>query len=288
MEHGDPLARHNVRIRGQGTAPRTIVFVHGFGTDQSVWLPVAAAFERDFRVVLIDNAGAGGADPAAFAQHRYLSLRAYAHDLVEIAEALDLVNAVLVGHSVGGMIAALAAIEAPGRFERLALLGVSPRYLDEPGYHGGFSDEDLAQLYRAVEENYADWADQFAPLMMANDDRPELARSFAASLKSIPAPHALTVLCAIFQSDHRAELATIRQPTLLIQSRRDAAVPPSVAAYLERAIPRAALIVLETEGHLPHVAAPAQVAAVLRPFATAAAGLELAAGRGVAHPGSAP
>ncbi|MBS0395654.1 MAG: alpha/beta hydrolase, partial [Proteobacteria bacterium] len=164
----DPLHRNNVRVVGRTDSPRTIVFVHGFGTSQEAWRDVAAPFLADWRIVLLDNVGAGASPPEAFVQHRYLGLATYANDLVEVVRSLDLCGAVFVGHSVGAMIALLAAVQEPPRCSRLVLLGASPRYLDEPGYRGGFSSPDLAQIYRAVAENYADWTDAFAPAMMDN------------------------------------------------------------------------------------------------------------------------
>jgi sigma-B regulation protein RsbQ len=101
---------------------------------------------------------------------------------------------------------------------------------------------------------------------MANDDRPHLARDFAADLKSIPADRALTVLCSIFQSDHREDVARLVQPTLLVQSRDDAAVPLEVAEFLHRTIPRSRLQVIDAAGHLPHVSAPHAVIASNRGF----------------------
>ncbi len=262
----DPLYRNNVHVVGRPDALRTLVFVHGFGTNQDAWREVAAPFAADSRIVLLDNVGAGDSAPEAFVQHRYLGLATYASDLLEVSRALKLDGAVFVGHSVGAMIALLAAVQEPAHCGRLVLIGASPRYLDEPGYRGGFSSRDLAQIYRAVAENYAGWTDAFAPAMMDNPDRPGLARHLADSLKTIPQEHALTVLCSIFQSDHRADLGRVTQPTLILQSRRDSAVPSEVAEYLHRSIAGSELEVLAADGHLPHLAAPGVVIAAMQRF----------------------
>jgi sigma-B regulation protein RsbQ len=262
----DPLARNHVSIVGNGSAARTMVFVHGFGTDQRVWTDVARPFLDDFRVVLLDNAGAGRSDPAAFVQHNYLRLDRYAADLVEVCDALGLRDAILIGHSVGAMLCLLAAVRRPDLVSRLVLIGASPRYLDEPGYHGGFSEALLAETYSTVSRSYTSWADGFAAIAMANPERPQLAQHFANSLKSIPAGHALTVLYSIFQSDHRADLPRVARPTLLIQARDDIAVPPEVAEYLHRHIAGSLLTVIDATGHLPHVSAPDQVIAAMQGF----------------------
>ncbi|MEH0166230.1 alpha/beta fold hydrolase [Roseateles microcysteis] len=260
------LERHQVRIIGRLDAPDTLVFVHGFGTSQQAWQAVAQAFESSHRLVLLNNAGCGAGAGLGAQRHRYLNLRAYAEDLVAIGAALDLQGATLIGHSAGAMICALAALRQPALARRLVLIGASPRYLDAPGYVGGFSDADLNALYRAVTLNYEQWAEAFAPVMMGNPDRPALALRLADSIKSIPPEDALTTLCAIFQSDHRADLAQLRQPTLLIQAHEDAAVPLSVAEYMLDKIPHARLALIEAAGHLPHVSAPQQVVEAIADF----------------------
>ncbi|WP_265943946.1 alpha/beta fold hydrolase [Dechloromonas sp. A34] len=265
----DPLRKNNATVVGNREASQSIVFVHGFGTDQSVWQDVAASFMDDYRVVLFDNVGAGKSPPEAFVQHRYLNLDTYATDLLDLCTALQLEDAILVGHSLGGMISILATIRNPEIASRLVLVGASPRYLDDEGYRGGFSKSDLDALYKAVTLNYTEWADSFAPLAMANPEKPFLSEDFAATIKSIPADRALTVLCSIFQSDHRAALGKLDIPTLLIQSQNDIAVPLAVAEYLHRHIKHSRLSVIDATGHFPHVSAPAEVVAAIREFIAA-------------------
>ena len=108
-----------------------MVFAHGFGCDQSMWRFVAPAFEATHRVVLFDHVGAGGSDLRAYDPQRYGSLEGYADDVVQILEALDAGPVVFVGHSVSAMIGVLAAVRRPDLFDRLVLVGPSPRYVDD-------------------------------------------------------------------------------------------------------------------------------------------------------------
>ena len=262
----DPIKRNNVSVSGNLAAGQSIVFVHGFGTDQHAWEAVAKAFSRDFRIVLLDNVGAGASAPEAFVQHRYLNLQQYAKDLIEVCQALEIEQAIVVGHSVGGMIALLAALEAPVLFAKLVLLGSSPRYLDEAGYQGGFSKADIANVYDSVVADYSAWVDSIAPLAMMNADRPQLTRHFSDSLKAIPKDRALTILCAILQSDHRQSLHQLEIPTLIVQTASDYAVPLAIGEYLQQHIPNSHLAVIDAEGHLPHVSVPEKVLAAMMPF----------------------
>jgi sigma-B regulation protein RsbQ len=123
-----------------------MIFAHGFGCDQNMWRFVAPAFEGDFRTVLFDHVGAGGLDLTAYEPAKYSNLSGYVDDLVEIARELRLKHAVFVGHSVSAMIGVLASLKAPDLFKSLVLVGPSPRYIDDEGYVGGFSAEQIAEL----------------------------------------------------------------------------------------------------------------------------------------------
>ncbi|MGC4080113.1 MAG: alpha/beta hydrolase [Rubrivivax sp.] len=265
----DLRRRHHVSFAGREDATRSLVFAHGFGTDQRAWAQIWPAFADEFRIVLYDHAGAGQSDPAAFEQHRYLTMDGYARDLNALLDELGLKDVVLVGHSMGATTGMLAAIARPEQFARLACIGASARYLDEPGYHGGFSEADLNALYRAVTIGRDAWAEQFAPVAMGNRDRPELAEHFAQTIKSVPTNAILTVLCSIFQCDYRQTLQRLQRPTLLLQTRADAAVPLEAAEFLHQAIAGSTLRVIDAEGHLPHLSAPERVIEALQDFVRA-------------------
>lgn len=262
----DPLLRNNVKLLGNPAGEHTIVFVHGFGTDQGAWQAIVEALGEAFRIVLLDNAGSGGADPAAFVQHKYLGLAQYARDVLAVCRALHLSKVTLVGHSVGGMICLQAAVDAPELVSRLVLIGTSPRYLDDGGYVGGFCEADVAGVYERMAENYDAWSETTALAAMMNPGRPELARQFADNLKSIPRERALTVLCSILQADHRALLERVAVPTLIVQTASDYAVPLAVGEYLREHIAGSRLAVIDAEGHLPHISAPDKVLAALLSF----------------------
>ena len=260
------LSQHNVRCTGRGD--RAIVFAHGFGCDQQMWRFVAPAFEKDWRVVLFDHAGAGPAAPAAYDQVRHATLDGYADDLVAIAEALDLHEAVLVGHSVSATIAMLAAIAAPARFGRLVLVGPTPCYLnDPPSYTGGFTPEQLDGLLTLMADNYTAWADALAPTIVGAVDAPgdagDTARARSGELRDsicAMAPDvALAFARATFLEDHRATVPRVPIPSLILQSSEDAIAPASVGAWLAAHLPQSTFHQLAAVGHCPHMTQPEEV-----------------------------
>lgn len=263
------LDRHHVRVIGQGD--QTLVFAHGFGTDQNAWRYQVAAFAPFYRIVLFDHIGAGQSDLSVYSPRRYRSLYSYAEDLLELSAQLRLEDVILIGHSVSGMVGVLAALLDPNRFRQLVLVTASPRYLNDPetGYVGGFEQSDLDALYASMSVNYHAWAGGFAPLVMANPERPELAIEFAKTLSAMRPDIAQAVARTIFQSDHRAELPKLKVPATILQSNNDIAVPVQVGRYLAAKIPQAELINIDAEGHLPHLSAPGVVTRTLAECFTA-------------------
>lgn len=253
--------RNNVKILGKGN--QTIIFAHGFGTDQTAWRHQVAAFAPNYQIVLFDHVGAGKSDLAAYSPRRYSSLYSYAEDLLDLCTQLKLTECILVAHSVSGMISLLAAIVAPQCFSQLLMINASPRYLNDHPYIGGFEQSDLDALYAAMSSNYYAWVSGFAPLIMGNLDKPELATEFASTLAAIRPDIAQAVARLIFQSDHRTELPKLSVPTVILQASNDIAVPPQVGQYMATHIPSSRLISIPATGHLPHLSAPNQVTSVI-------------------------
>src|SRR5215212_9340136 len=186
-----------------------MIFAHGFGCDQNMWRFVAPAFEADHRVVLFDYVGAGGSDLSAYDPIRYGELGGYADDVLEICEALDLTDAIFVGHSVSSMVGVLAAARAPGRIGKLVLVGPSPRYIDDEGYVGGFGREDIEELLESMDSNFLGWSSAMAPAIMGNPDRPELGEELTASFCRTDPEIAARFARVTFMSDNRADLAAV-------------------------------------------------------------------------------
>lgn len=257
--------RHHVRVSGAPGA-QPIVFVHGFGCDQNMWRHVAPAFEDAFTVVTFDHVGAGASDLSAYDPVRHGTLQGYADDVLEILRELDLHDAVLVGHSVSATIGVLAAVAEPGRFDKLVLVGPSPRYTDDDGYTGGFTEADIAELLDSLDSNYLGWSSVMAPVIMGNPDRPELGAELTASFCRTDPDIARRFAHVTFLSDNRADLPLVTVPTLVLQCTDDVIAPVAVGQYVRDAIPGARLVLLDATGHCPQLSAPAATTAAIAEF----------------------
>jgi sigma-B regulation protein RsbQ len=243
-----------------------MIFAHGFGCDQAMWRYVAPAFEGDHRVVLFDHVGAGGSDLAAYEPERYASLDGYAADVVDICRELDLSDAIFVGHSVSAMIGVLAAARAPERIGMLVLVGPSPRYLDDTDYRGGFSRADIEELLDALDSNFLGWSSQMAPAIMGNPDRPELGAELTESFCRTDPEIAARFARVTFTSDNRADLGTVRVPTLVMQCSDDVIAPRGVGEYVHAHIPGSTFVQLAATGHCPNLSAPQETIDAIRAF----------------------
>jgi sigma-B regulation protein RsbQ len=251
----DVVGRHNVKISGRADG-QPMVFAHGFGCDQHMWRYVAPRFEDEFKVVVFDHVGAGASNLAAYDPDRYSSLTGYADDVVQLCRGLGLHDVVFVGHSVSAMIGVLASLDAPGLFDKLVLVGPSPRYIDDESYEGGFSEQDITELLESLESNYLGWSSVMAPVIMGNADRPELGADLTASFCRTDPEIARRFAGVTFLSDTRAELLLVQTPTLVLQCINDAIAPMAVGAYVHDAIAGSSMVLLNATGHCPNLSAP--------------------------------
>ncbi len=250
-----------------------MVFAHGFGCDQNMWRFMTPAFEDDYRIVLFDYVGNGQSDLAAYDAERYASLDGYAQDIIDIVRELDLHDVILVAHSVSSMISVLAAIAEPDRFARLVLIGPSPSYLNEPGgYRGGFERSDIEGLLDLMDKNYIGWANFLSPMVMKNEERPELTRELNESFCSTDPVIARQFAEVTFLSDNRADLARLQVPALVLQCSDDSLAPRGVGEFVAASIPDSEFRQLAATGHCPHMSHPDETIAAIREHLAGIAG----------------
>ena len=243
-----------------------MMFSHGFGCDQHMWAEVARAFEADFKVILFDHVGAGRSDLSAYDSRKYSTLDGYADDVVEIGRELRIRGGVFVGHSVSAMIGALASIKAPGMFSDLIMVGPSPRYLNDEGYTGGFSREQVDELLEFLADNHLGWSAAMAPAIVGNADRPELGERLTNSFCATDPEIAREFARVTFFSDNRDDLAKISARTLILQCSDDIIAPTAVGEYVHERVPDSRFMLLDATGHCPNLSAPEEVTAAIRAF----------------------
>ncbi len=248
-----------------------MLFAHGFGCDQNMWRGVAARFEATHRCFLFDHAGAGHAHPDLYDVDRHASLDGYATDVIELCDDLGLRDIVFVGHSVSAMIGVLASVRRPELFAHLVLIGPSARYIDDDGYTGGFSEDDIEGLLESLDSNYLGWSAQMAPMIMGNDDRPELGQELTESFCRTDPDIQRRFARVTFLSDNRDDLASVRTPCLVLQCRNDIIASEAVGRYVHEQLPTSTFVLLDASGHCPNLSAPDETAEAIRAYLASAA-----------------
>ena len=258
------IARNNVRVSGRGTQP--MLLAHGFGCDQNMWRFITPEFEDEYRIVLFDYVGSGHSDLQAYDASRYATLEGYVADVLDVIHALDLRDVIFVGHSVSSMVGVLAANREPDRFERLILIGPSPRYINDDPYVGGFERRDVEGLLEMMDRNFLGWANFLAPAIMTNPERPELGQELTESFCSTDPVVARRFAEATFLADNRADLASARVPALIMQCSDDMIAPLAVGEFVHREMPDSTLRVMKATGHCPHMSDPAETVAIMKEY----------------------
>jgi sigma-B regulation protein RsbQ len=251
----DVLARNNVRVIGNANG-QPLMFTHGFGGTQQSWRFVAPAFESTYKIVLHDHVGAGEADVSAYDPSKYDSLHGYVDDIIDIIDTLELRNVILVGHSVSGIMAVLAANRRPELFDKLILVSPSPRYINDDSYTGGFTQEMIEELLDSMDSNYLGWSASLGHTIMGNPDRPELAEGLGNTISAIDPAIAAQFARVTFLSDNRRDLAEVTVPTLILQSEEDVIASLQVGEFVHANIQDSRFVVMPTRGHIPNLSHP--------------------------------
>jgi sigma-B regulation protein RsbQ len=149
------------------------------------------------------------------------------------------------------------------------MVGPSPRYINDEGYTGGFERADIEGLLDLMDRNYIGWATFLAPVIMKNDERPELTAELQESFCSTDPKIARRFAETTFFADNRADLAGVPVPSLILQCAEDAIAPVEVGVYLSKTIPASTLRMMRATGHCPHVSHPQETIDAIREYLAA-------------------
>ncbi len=238
-----------------------LVFLHGIGGRASGWAPIQQACAQvGYSSLAWDMPGYGDSpniDPYTF--------DGLSDALVALMDANDLQQAVLVGHSLGGMVALQMWARHPQRVAGMVLAASSPAF----GHGSGdFQQTFIAQRLAPLEagKSMADVAEGLVPTMVAPGfDGPGLAHAKACMATITPAAYK-AALGALVQFEQRTALQTITVPTLCIAGEHDRTAAPSVVQRMSDKIPNAQYLCLPKVGHLLTFEQPDSFADALLPF----------------------
>jgi pimeloyl-ACP methyl ester carboxylesterase len=241
-----------------------VVLVHGFGGTHRYWLDTAARLSGSFRVIAADLPGFGGSDPASVP----FDLLAAGERVLAACEAVGAVRPVLVGHSLGGPVAALVAARHPDRVRGVVLVSSTGLSV-----HAAWRRHVLLPAMRVALRHPDAWGNLLAtsptarrvvfremladPVALAPSDARMLVGG-AALARQLDDSLEASIAC-----DLRPTLRALRVPLGLVWGELDATAPAADAELALALRPDAELRIVRGAGHVPMLERPAEFAGAL-------------------------
>lgn len=231
------------------------VLLHGIGGGRDAWGDAssgtgAALASAGFAAIAVDLPGYGGS-----ASLEPYTLAGVAQRVAALIESLGRERAVIVGHSLGGMVAQELYAHEPRRVQALVLAGTSAAF-GKPG--GAWQQQFLAERFAPLDAGRGMTA-LAASLVagMVGPQAPSAAVAAATALMArVPEATYRAALTALTHFDRREQLAHIAVPTLCLTGEHDRNAPPSLVQQMAQRIPGAEYLELPGVGHLAPMEAP--------------------------------
>jgi pimeloyl-ACP methyl ester carboxylesterase len=236
---------HSLRVVTRGEGPPHLVCLHGLADALDVWSNVAGPLAARGQVVLVDQR-AHGESEAPPGPYRREDLAA---DVYALLDQLGLPRAVLIGHSMGGVVAMTAALTYPERVAALVLLGTASECSDR-----------VAAWYERIAR--AAETDGVAGLTRAiyGSAPPRELRGEARGLA-----HVTRCLESLAHDPLTPRLGSVACPALLVVGDRDP-MGAGASVIIQRHLPGSTLEVIPGSGHWVHVDAPEALLAAIDCF----------------------
>ncbi len=230
---------------------RPLVFLHGWAQSQQIWFMQREQFPD---ALFLNLPGHGGAEDADADQW-----------VNAIAEQLPEEPCLLVGWSLGGMLAIQIAAAFPNRIAALALVSTTPRFKASNGWMHGSSDEIFEGFKVAISSGSPKALSRFFALMLHGEeinrrDYNAIAKAAIDREKGVSPSGLEEGLKLLEQLDLRPLISDILQATLLMHGENDAVVPVEAGRWLAEQIqpPTFRLQLFGNCGHAPFLTQPEQ------------------------------
>lgn len=244
-----------------GGAGPDLVLVHGWGLHGGIWDDFVPLLETTFRVTRVDLPG-----------HGHSEWRGQATLDAMVAAVLDAAppRAAWLGWSLGGLLAARAAVLAPGRVSALVMLAGTPCFVRKPGWQSAMLPALLDGFATQLRDDYRRTLHRFLSLQVRGSEAAgRVLRTLRSRLleQGEPEPAALQAGLEILRStDLRVAVGAVGCPVLLVMGERDTLVPVAAGAAAARLFPDARVAVIAGAGHAPFIQQPQRVAGHLQAF----------------------
>lgn len=233
----------------------TLALLHGWGMNPRIFDALGAQLESHFTLLPLALPGYGGAVA--------LPVNSLATWASHIAEQLP-PHTMLLGWSLGGQIAMRIALDYPGRISRLILISTTPKFVSGPDWQAGIPYEDLQTFGADMQHDTRATLLRFLSLQTRGAAAQKaLLQNLRASFFSQPLPHPQALVAGLeilLQTDLRAEVAQLAQPTKVIHGSLDKLTSPGAGTWLAKNLPSAQHCLIDGAAHAPFLSHTQQVA----------------------------
>jgi len=252
------------RVFGAGPA---LVLLHGWGMQSGLLAPLAQRLAVRRSAILVDLPGYGTSAwktrPGALGALDTLAL--------SVAAAVP-DNAVVLGWSLGGLVALELARRDLCRIDALVLVGATPRFVVGDGWACAIPPDEFEALRARLAADPVACLEGFAALAARGDARARAVLRELRRDRHAPDVRALGAgLDILRNTDLRAALPRIAVPSLVVSGGRDRIVPPAAARFLAASLHNAELQLIPAGGHAPFVGREAALAGAVERFLSRAA-----------------
>lgn len=235
----------------QGEGDTAVFLLHGVGGGKEAWAHNQPALaSQGFRTVAWDMPGYGASLPLSPCTNMRL-----ADALKTLITHVGARRNLLLGHSMGGMVAQELAALHPALVHGLILYSTSPAF-GKPD--GAWQQQFLQSRFAPLDQGLgmAGLAGQLVPTLFAPDAEPARIAEAAALMARVPAESYRAALSAIVSFNRLAALGHIAVPTLCLAGELDLNAPPAVVEKMAGRIPGAAYVCLPQVGHIANLEQP--------------------------------
>ena len=237
-----------------------LLFLHGVGGGHHAWDAQLLHFPKlGYAAHAWDQPGYGHS-----AMVEPYDLEQVSAALARLIQSLGGEPVILVGHSMGGLIAQEAYFRHPHLVKALALCFTSAAFVGGSSFATQFVAERIGPLNEG--QSMADIAGRLMPTHRGSKSDPAGVEQAEHIMAKIPAETYRKAVHLLTTFDRRADLPKIAVPTLLIAGSDDRTAPPAIMASMQRKIPGSELVVLEGCGHLGPMDQPGPFNAALERF----------------------
>jgi 3-oxoadipate enol-lactonase len=232
------------RVEGAGTP---LVFLNSLGTDLRLWDSITPVFASRFRVIRYDKRGHGLSDcpPVPY------TIRDHTEDLEGLLDALRISSAILVGISVGGMIALDFARLYPRRVKALVLCSTAPKIGKPEGWNARITAVQAGGMASIADAVLTRW---FTPTFV--ETHLAVYRGFRNMLMRTDADGYIGTCAALRDTDLTESVRAVQTDTLVMCGAQDPTTTPERGLGLASLLPKARYVEFANAAHLPCVEQP--------------------------------